>query len=396
MAGRHHLYIPGPTNLPEQVMRAMDRPTIDHRGPAFRDLAHQVQDGMRWVFGCAGPVIIYPASGSGAWEAALVNTLSPGDRIVMCETGHFATLWRDIAERLSLTVDIVPGDWRRGAEPDRIEAHLRADTDRRIRAVCVVHNETSTGCASDIAAVRAAMDAADHPALLMVDTVSSLGSMPVRVDDWRVDIAIGGSQKGMMLPPGLAFNALSAKAVAASATARLPRSYWAWEPVIRGMAEGSFPYTPATNTLFGAREALAMMRDEGLEPIFARHRLHGRATRAAVAAWGLDLQCAAPADASPALTAVRVPDGVSADRLRAEALRAFDLSLGNGLGRLADQVFRIGHLGHLNDLSLMSAICGVEMSLDLAGIVHRPGGARAAMTVLARNRTQETVSEAAQ
>lgn len=396
MAGRHHLYIPGPTNLPDRVMRAMDHPTIDHRGPAFRDLAHQVQAGLRWVFGCAGPVIVYPASGSGAWEAALVNTLSPGDRIVICETGHFATLWRDIAERLSLRVDVIAGDWRRGAEPARIEAHLRADSNHEIRAICVVHNETSTGCASDIAGVRAAMDAAGHPALLMIDTVSSLGSMPVRVDDWGVDVAVGGSQKGLMLPPGLAFNALSERAVKASATAGLARSYWAWEPVLRGMDAGSYPYTPATNTLLGAREALAMMREDGLDRIFARHALHGQAARAAVGAWGLELQCAAPADASASLTALRVPQGHSADALRAVALEHFDLSLGNGLGKLADRVFRIGHLGDLNDLSLMSAISGVEMSLELAGIPHRRGGARAAMDVLSAEKQTTTRPEAAQ
>ena len=395
MSGRHHLFIPGPTNLPEQVMRAMDRPTIDHRGPAFRQLSLEVQEGLRWVFGCAGPVITYPASGSGAWEAALVNTLSLGDHVLMFESGHFATLWRDIAQRLSLQAEILPGDWRRGAQADAIEARLRADTQGRIRAVCVVHNETSTGCVSDIAAIRAAMDAVGHPALLMVDTISSLGSMPFRADDWGVDVTIGGSQKGLMLPPGLSFNALSEKAIAASGNATLPVSYWAWGPILKTNADGFFPYTPATNTLFGARAALAMMRDEGMETIFARHALHARATRAAATAWGLELQCAVPREASAALTALRVPPGASADRLRAVALASFDLSLGNGLGQLADRVFRIGHLGHLNDLSLMSALTGVEMSLGLAGIEHQRGGVAAAMDVLAGDKARPELESVA-
>ncbi|PTW99050.1 pyridoxal-phosphate-dependent aminotransferase family protein [Pararhodobacter aggregans] len=388
MTGRHHLFIPGPSALPDDVMRAMDRPTIDHRGPAFQALAHDVQDGLRWIFGCAGPVVTYPASGSGAWEAALVNTLSPGDQVLMYESGQFASLWAEIAGRLSLKAEILPGDWRRGAEAQRIEDRLRADPGHRIRAVCVVHNETSTGCTADIPAIRAALDAAGHPALLMVDTISSLGSIPYRADDWGVDVTVGGSQKGLMLPPGISFNALGPKALEAAKTATLPRSYWAWEPVIRLNADGFFPYTPATNTLFGLRAALAMMRAEGLEAIFARHRRLARATRAAATAWGLELQCAVPSEYSAALTALRVPEGASADRLRQVALASFDLSLGNGLGKLADRVFRIGHLGHLNDLSLISALAGVEMSLGLADIAHQRGGVAAAMGVMAEAQRQ--------
>ncbi|QDC08619.1 aminotransferase class V-fold PLP-dependent enzyme [Oceanicola sp. D3] len=383
MSGRHHLFIPGPSNLPDRVLRAMDRPTIDHRGPTFRALTFEMQRRLRWVFGCAGPVITYPASGSGAWEAAMVNTLSPGDKVLMCETGQFATLWHDIAGRLGLEAELIAGDWRHGADAEAIGAQLQADTGHTIKAVCVVHNETSTGCTSDIAAVRRAMDAAGHPALLMVDTISSLGSLPYRADDWGVDVTIAGSQKGLMLPPGLSFNAVSPKALAASETAKLPKSYWAWQPMIALNEKGFFPYTPATNTLYGVIEALKMMEEEGLDAIFARHARHAAATRAAAAAWGLELQCADPAQASDVLTTLRVPEGHSADALRATALERFDLSLGNGLGRLADKVFRIGHLGDLNDLSLMSAISGVEMSLGLVGIPHRKGGVLAAMDVLA-------------
>ena len=383
MAGRHHLFIPGPTNLPDRVLRAMDRPTIDHRGPTFRDLTLDVQARLRWLFGCDGPVVIYPASGSGAWEAALVNTLSPGDAVLMSETGQFATLWSKIATRLGLDAELLPGDWRHGADPAAIEARLREDAGHTIKAVCVVHNETSTGCTTDIPAVRRAIDAAGHPALLMVDTISSLGSMPYRADEFGVDVTIAGSQKGLMLPPGLSFNAVSEKAITASRTAALPGSYWDWAPMIVSNADGFFPYTPATNTLYGVVEALGMMRGEGLDAIYDRHARHARATRAAVRAWGLELQCADPARLSNALTAVRVPDGSSADALRAMALDRFDLSLGNGLGPLADRVFRIGHLGDLNDLSLMSALSGVEMSLALAGIPYRKGGVQAAMEELA-------------
>ncbi|MEO4043618.1 aminotransferase class V-fold PLP-dependent enzyme [Hoeflea sp. CAU 1731] len=392
MAGRHHLFIPGPTSLPERVLRAMDRPTIDHRGPAFKKLAGDVQDGLRWVFGCAGPVVVYPASGSGAWEAALVNTLSAGDRVLMYETGHFATLWRDIADKLGLEAELIAGDWRGGADPDAIARRLREDRDKTIRAVCVVHNETSTGCVTDIAAVRRAIDAEQHPALLMVDTISSLGSMPYRADEWGVDVTIGGSQKGLMLPPGLSFNALSSRAIAASQVGGLARSYWDWGAMLDINSRGFFPYTPATNLLFGALEAVEMMQSDGLDAIFSRHESFGRATRAAVGAWGLELQCTDPvAHASSSLTAVRVPEGHSADAIRAVALDRFDLSLGNGLGRLADRVFRIGHLGDLNSLSLLSAIAGVEMSLGLAGVPHRKGGVEAAMNLLAA--TPETVEQ---
>lgn len=382
MSGRHHLFIPGPTNLPDRILRAMDRPTIDHRGPTFQKLTGELQAGLRWIFGCSGPVITYPASGSGAWEAALVNTLSPGDSVLMYETGQFATLWRQIADRLSLNVELIESDWRSGADASAILDRLRKDEKHSIRAVCVVHNETSTGCVTDIEAVRSAIDATDHPALLMVDTISSLGSMPYRADAWGVDVTIGGSQKGLMLPPGLSFNALSHRAIEASRSGRLPKSYWAWDSMIGMNEAGFFPYTPATNMLYGAVEALCMLRETGLPAIHERHARHGRATRAAVEAWGLEMQCRDHSSASSSLTAVRVPAGHSADALRAVALDRFDLSLGNGLGRLNDRVFRIGHLGDLNDLSLMSALTGVEMSLDIAEIPHDRGGVAAAMEVL--------------
>ncbi len=382
-AGRHFLQIPGPTNVPDRVLRAIDRPTIDHRGPDFARLGREVLEGLQWVFRTRQPVIVYPASGTGAWEAALVNTLSPGDRVLAFETGHFATLWRDVARRLGLEVDFVAGDWRRGVDPAEVEARLSADKGGAIKAVTVVHNETSTGVASRIAAIRAAIDRAGHPALLMVDTISSLGSMEYRHDDWGADVTVGGSQKGLMLPPGLAFNAVSEKALKAADSARLPRSYWDWRPMLAANANGFFPYTPATNLLFGLREALAMLREEGLEAVFARHARHAEATRRAVAAWGLEVQCRVPEEHSAALTAVRLPDGHDADALRALVLERFDMSLGNGLGRLAGRVFRIGHLGAFNDLMLVGTLGGVEMGLRLAGVPHRGGGVAAAMGCLA-------------
>ena len=381
--GRHFLQIPGPTNVPDRVLHAIALPTIDHRGPDFSVLGRAVLAGVKPVFGTTGPVVIYPASGTGAWEAALVNTCSPGDTVLMVRTGWFATLWHELATRLGLEPILLDTDWRRGADPDAIAAALRADTAHRIRAVCVVHNETSTGCTSPIALIRAAIDAEKHPALLLVDTISSLGSIDYRHDEWGVDVTIAGSQKGLMLPPGLSFNAISAKANDISHRARLPRSYWDWQPMLAANADGWFPFTPATNLLQGLREALAMLEEEGLENVFSRHARHAAATRAAVAAWGLEVQCAEPRDYSGSLTAVRLPEGHSADALRALILRRFNMSLGNGLGILKDRVFRIGHLGDLADLTLLGALGGVEMGLRLAGIPHRPGGVAAALSVLA-------------
>ena len=381
-SGRHFLQIPGPTNVPDRVLRAIDRPTIDHRGPAFAELGKAVIAGMKRVFQTAQDVVIYPASGTGAWEAALVNTLSPGDRVLMAETGHFAALWQKLAKRLSLDVDFIPGDWRRGADPAEIETRLRADRDHAIKAVCVVHNETSTGVASRIADVRAAIDRAGHPALYFVDTISSLASIDYRHDEWGVDVTVGGSQKGLMLPPGLSFNAVSAKALAASQAAKLPRSYWDWKEMLASNATGYFPYTPATNLLYGLSEALDMLFEEGLPRVFARHDRHAEATRRAVRAWGLDILCANPAEFSSSLTAIVMPDGHNADAFRKVALDRFDLSLGQGLGKLSGKVFRIGHLGWFNDLMLCGTLAGVEMGLAAAGVPHRRGGVDAAMEYL--------------
>ncbi|CAE7864690.1 sgaA [Symbiodinium necroappetens] len=382
--GRHFLQIPGPTNVPDRVLRAIDHPTIDHRGPEFADLGRAVLAGMQRVFRTEGPVVIYPASGTGAWEAALVNTLSPGDKVLMFETGHFASLWRKLAERLGLDPVFVPGDWRRGVDPAAIEARLRADAGQEIKAVCVVHNETSTGVTSRVPEVRKAIDAAGHPALLLVDTISSLGSIDYRHDAWGVDVTVAGSQKGLMLPPGLSFNAISAKALEASKTARLPRSYWAWDEMLGPNATGFFPYTPATNLLFGLREALTMLlEEEGLEAVFARHARHAEATRRAVRAWGLELLCQEPREYSAALTAVVMPEGQDADAFRKTVLERFDMSLGAGLSKLAGRVFRIGHLGAFNDLTLMGTLAGVEMGLVAAGVPHRAGGVQAALDHLA-------------
>jgi len=385
MSGRHFLQIPGPTNVPDRVLRAIAQPTIDHRGPAFADLAREVLDGVREIFKTTGAVVIYPSSGTGAWEAALVNTLSPSDRILMFETGHFATLWRNMAERLGLDVDFVPGDWRHGVDPALVESKLRDDRSRAIKAVAVVHNETSTGVASRIAEIRGAMDRADHPALLLVDTISSLGSIDYRHDEWRVDVTISCSQKGLMLPPGLGFNAISAKARAASAEARLPRAYWDWAPMLADNSSGFFPYTPATNLLYGLREAIAMLRDEGLDRVFARHCRHGEATRRAVRAWGLELVCQNPDEYSSSLTAVMTPDGADADALRRIILEGFDMSLGSGLGKLKGKVFRIGHLGDFNDLMLAGTLSGVEMGMSAARVAFTPGGVLAALDYLAAN-----------
>jgi alanine-glyoxylate transaminase/serine-glyoxylate transaminase/serine-pyruvate transaminase len=382
--GRHFLQIPGPTNVPDRVLRAIDMPTMDHRGPEFADLGKSVLAGMKRVFNSVqGEVVIYPASGTGAWEAALVNTLSAGDRVLMCETGQFATLWQKLAGRLGLEVDLIPGDWRHGADPGEIEKRLRADANGRIKAVCVVHNETSTGVTSRIAEVRKAIDATGHPALFMVDTISSLASIDYRHDEWSVDVTVAGSQKGLMLPPGLSFNCISPKALAAAKAANLPRSYWAWDEMLANGKNGYFPYTPATNLLYGLREAIAMLEEEGLERVFARHQRHAEATRRAVRAWGLEVLALDPRETSPSLTAVLVPAGHDADRVRKVILQAFDMSLGTGLGKLAGKVFRIGHLGDFNDLALMGTLAGVEMGLALAGVPVKSEGVQAAMAYLA-------------
>ena len=380
MAGRHFLQIPGPTNVPDRVLRAMDYPTIDHRGPDFAKLGKTCLDGMARIFRTTGDVVIYPASGTGAWEAALVNTCSPGDKVLMYETGHFAWLWHKLATRIGLEAQVIEGDWRSGADPDAIEAALRADPS--IKVVCVVQNETSTGCATLVADIRAAIDAAGSDALLMVDTISSLASIDMRMDDWGVDVVIAGSQKGLMLPPGLSFNAVSAKALEASKTAGLQRSYWDWAEMLGPNAKGFFPYTPATNILYGLAEAIAMLEEEGLEAVFARHDRHAAATRAAVQAWGLEVLCANERHHSSSLTAVLMPDGHSGDALRAAILGKFDMSLGAGLNKLADKIFRIGHLGDFNDLMLMGTLSGVEMGLGIAGVPHQKGGCDAAMRVL--------------
>jgi alanine-glyoxylate transaminase/serine-glyoxylate transaminase/serine-pyruvate transaminase len=382
-AGRHFLQIPGPTNVPDRVLRAIAMPTIDHRSNEFSRLGRRVLDGMKTIFKCSGPVFIYPASGTGAWEAALVNTLSPGDQVLMYETGHFATLWKTMAQRLGLDPEFMQGDWRAGVSASGIEARLRDDRAHAIKAVCVVHNETSTGCTSRIDEVRQAIDAAGHPALLMVDTISSLASIDYRHDAWGVDVTVGGSQKGLMLPPGLSFNAVSKKALAASKSAGLPKSFWSWDEMLPANAKGFFPYTPATNLLYGLAEAIDMLHDEGLDNVFARHDRHAEATRRAVRAWGLEVFCREPRHYSSSLTAVLMPEGCSADRFRGVVLDAFDMSLGSGLSKIADRVFRIGHLGDFNDLMLAGTLAGVEMGLERAGTPHRRGGVQAAMDYLA-------------
>jgi alanine-glyoxylate transaminase/serine-glyoxylate transaminase/serine-pyruvate transaminase len=382
MAGRHFLQIPGPTNVPDRVLRAIAQPTIDHRGPAFARLASDTLDRLKSIFQTAQPVVMFPSSGTGAWEAALANTLSPGDHVLMVETGHFATLWKQMAQRLGLVVDFVPGDWRHGVDPVVIESKLTDDRAHTLKAVAVVHNETSTGVTSRIAAVRRSIDAAGHPALLMVDTISSLGSIEYRHDDWGVDVTVAGSQKGLMLPPGLGFNALSPKALAASHQARLPRSYWDWTPIVRDNAAGFYPYTPATNLLFGLHEATAMLLEEGLPHVFARHRRHAEATRRAVQAWGLEILALDPDEYSASLTAVLMPDGHDADALRQLILERYDMSLGTGLGKLKGRVFRIGHLGDFNDLMLAGTLGGVEMGLAAAGVPFKTGGVTAALGYL--------------
>ncbi len=381
-SGRHFLQIPGPTNVPDRVLRAIDNPTIDHRGPEFARLTRAILDRLKTVFQTGGPVVIYPASGTGAWEAALVNTLSPGDRVLMFETGHFATLWRKMAGNLSLDVEFVSGDWRSGVDPAAVEAALVADPGHEFKAVLVVHNETSTGVTSRIADIRHAIDLAHHPALFMVDTISSLASLDYRHAAWGVDVTVAGSQKGLMLPPGLSFNAVSDKALAASRTARLPRSYWRWDEIIASNRDGYFPYTPPTNLLYGLHEALDMLLEEGLPAVFARHHRHGEATRRAVRGWGLEILCRNPAEYSDSLTAVMLPDEHDADAFRRRVLEHFNLSLGTGLGRLAGRVFRIGHLGYFNDLMLCGTLCGVQMGLELSGMPHRGAGIQAALDYL--------------
>ncbi|ABQ29025.1 pyridoxal-phosphate-dependent aminotransferase family protein [Acidiphilium cryptum] len=380
--GRHFLQIPGPTNVPDRVLRAIDMPTIDHRGPEFGRLGLEVIEGCKAVFRTGNPVIIYPSSGTGAWEAAILNTLSPGDRVLVAETGHFATLWGRMAAKLKLEVETIPGDWRHGADPGEIGARLAEDRGHVIKAVMVVHNETSTGVTSRIPDIRRAIDAARHPALFLVDTISSLGSIDYRHDEWGVDVTVGGSQKGLMLPPGLGFNAVSDKALAAARGNSSRRSYWDWHEIIAANADGYWPYTPATNLLYGLRESLAMLQEEGMDSVFARHDRHAAATRAAIRAWELEILCVDPYAYSSALTAVVMPEGHDADRYREVVLNKFDMSLGTGLAKLKGCVFRIGHLGHFNDLMLMGTLAGVEMGFALAGVPYRKGGVGAAMAVL--------------
>jgi alanine-glyoxylate transaminase/serine-glyoxylate transaminase/serine-pyruvate transaminase len=381
-SGRHFLQVPGPTNVPHRVLRAIAQPTIDHRGADFASLTREVLDGLKGVFKTTGPVVVYSAGGTGAWEAALVNTLSPGDKVLAFEIGEFAKLWYELARRLGFEVEVVPGDWRSGVEPEVVESKLAADHDRRIRAVLVVHNETSTGVTSRLLPIRQAIDRAGHPALLLVDAVSSLASIDLRHDEWGLDVTVAGSQKGLMLPPGLSFNAISERALAASRSSRAPKSYWAWDPTIASNASGFFPSTPSTNLLFGLREALRMLNEEGLEQVFARHRRLAEAARGAVRAWGLEIACRCEEECSSVVTTVMMPEGHDADRFRELAVQRFNLSLGAGLGRLKGRAFRIGHLGDFNELMLAGTLCGVEMALALARVPFRRGGVDAAMSSL--------------
>ncbi len=381
-SGRQLVQLPGPTNVPERVLRALSRPTIDHRGPEFALLGLEVLEGLKEVFQTSGKVVVFPSSGSGAWEAALTNTLSPGDKILMFEIGQFSALWIEMAGKLGLDVDVVQSDWRHGVDPLVVEAKLREDREHKFKAVCVVHNETSSGVTSAVAPVREAINRANHPALLLVDAISSLASIDFRHDEWGVDVTISGSQKGLMLPPGLGFNAISEKALAASKTARLPRSYWEWQPMLTQNASGLFPYTPATNLLYGLKESLQMLREEGLQNVFARHQRHGEATRRAVQAWNLENVALNPKEYSNSVTAIYVPAGQSADAFRKVVLDRFNMPLGTGLGKLQNKVFRIGHLGDFNDLMLAGTLSGVEMGLEIAGIPHRKGGITAALDYL--------------
>jgi len=392
-SGRHFLQIPGPTNVPDRVLRAIDNPTIDHRSADFATLGAACLEGMKAIFQTKSEVIIYPASGTGAWEAALVNTLSPGDRVAIFDNGHFASLWAKMAKNLGLHVDPIPGDWRHGPDAGTLAAKLRGDQQHEIKAVMAVHNETSTGVTANIAAIRKAIDAAGHPALLLVDTISSLASIDYRHDEWGVDVTVSGSQKGLMLPPGLSFNAISARALAASKTSRLPKSYWRWDEMLEPNRKGFFPYTPATNLLYGLREALKMLlEEEGLQNVFQRHARHAEATRRAVRAWGLEVFAQNPVEYSGSLTAVLLPEGIDEAELRRIILRNFNMSLGAGLNKLAGKVFRIGHLGHFNDLSLAGTLCGVEMGLALAGVPHQTGGVSAALEFLTAQAKEPAVS----
>src|SRR5258705_3261194 len=380
--GRHFLQIPGPSPVTDRVLRAMDMPVIDHRSAAFAELSKAVFDGCQKIFKTYGPVIIFPSSGTGAWEAAIVNTLSPGDKVLMVETGHFAALWRQMAARWGIEVDFMPGDWRHGADPADIEARLAQDSTHAIKAVMVVHNETSTGVTSRVGDIRAAMDKVGHPALLLVDTISSLGSIDYRHEEWKVDVTVSCSQKGFILPPGLGFNAISEQAPAGAKINKMPRSYWDWEEMLKPNAAGFFPYTPATNLLYGLREAIAMLLEEGLDAVFARHQRLAAAARAAVQHWGLEVLCLEPSEYSPVLTAVLMPPGHDADQFRKVVLGKYNMLLGAGLSKVAGKVFRIGHLGECNELSLMGALSGVEMGLAASAVLHRSGGIEAAMQSL--------------
>mgnify|MGYP001333503674 CR=1 FL=1 len=384
-SGRHFLQIPGPTNVPDRVLRAMDKPTIDHRGPEFGALARRCLDGIKTIFKTKSDVIIFPASGTGAWEAALVNTLQSGDHVLMVETGHFASLWQKMANKLGIVTEFLETDWRSGASPETLATRLSEDATHQIKAVCVVHNETSTGCTSPIAKIRAVMDDINHPALLMVDTISSLASIDYRHDEWGVDVTVAGSQKGLLLPPGLSFNAVSQKALEVARSGGMPRSYWDWYDQIQANKNGAFPYTPATNLLYGLEVAVEMLHEEGLDAVFARHDRHAQTTRNAVQAWGLEVLCQNPENYSSSLTAVLVPDGHDADAFREIVLKNFNMSLGNGLAKLAGKVFRIGHLGDFNDLMLLGTLSGVEMGLSLAGIPHQRGGVETAMQALTKS-----------
>jgi alanine-glyoxylate transaminase / serine-glyoxylate transaminase / serine-pyruvate transaminase len=382
VAGRHFLHIPGPTPLPDRVLRAMDNAIIDHRGPDFAKLTKGVLEGIKTIFKTTKPVIIYTATGTGAWEASLVNTLSPGDRVLMVETGQFAALWKNMATRLGLKPELIETDWRIGADPKVVEAHLKKDKAHEIKAVCILHNETSTGCLSPIAEIRKAIDAAGHPALFLVDTISSLASTDYRHDEWGVDVTIGGAQKGLMMPPGMSFNAISDKALAASKTSKFTKSFWSWEDMLNMNKQGFFPYTPATNMLYGLREAIDMLHEEGLDNVFARHDRFAEATRRAVRAWGLEIMCRDPKYYSPTITAVLLPEGHDADAFRALALEQFNISYGMSFGKFAGKMFRIGHLGDINDLTLLGALAGTEMALTLSGVPHKKGGVQAAMDYL--------------
>jgi alanine-glyoxylate transaminase / serine-glyoxylate transaminase / serine-pyruvate transaminase len=381
--GRHFLQIPGPTNVPDRVLRAMDLPTIDHRGPEFAKLTLSILEDLKTVFKTSGDVVIFPSSGTGAWEASLVNTLSPGDRVLMFETGQFAVQWHRMAKNLGLNAEVVAGDWRHGADPAQLEKLLKEDRGREIKAVAVVHNETSTGVTSRIPELRKAIDRTGHPALFMVDTISSLASIDYRHDEWGVDVTVAGSQKGLMLPPGIAFNAIGPKARSAAKSARFPKSYWNWEDILAANKAGFFPYTPATNILYGLREALRMLHEEGLETVFARHARLAEATRRAARAWGLEILCLNSEEYSNSLTALLMPEGHNADNLRQVILERYDMSLGTGLGKLQGKVFRIGHLGDFNELMLAGTLCGVEMGLMVAGVPYKQGGVLAALDYLA-------------